>query len=56
MSHCVILMSLFEVLTPHDGGRYHIATSPLICSANQWTDFYMITVSIIKELKIYCLE
>ena len=27
-----------------------IETSPLICSANQWTGFYMITVSIMKEL------
>ena len=27
-----------------DGGRYyHTETSPLICSANQWTGFYMIT-------------
>ena len=34
----------------HDGGRYHIETSPLICSANQWTDFYMITASVMKEL------
>ena len=33
-------------------GRYHIDTSPLICSANQWTGFYMITASIMKELKI----
>ena len=21
----------------HDGDRYHIETSPLICSADQWT-------------------
>ena len=27
----------------HDGGRYHIETSPLICRANQWTGVYMIT-------------
>ena len=26
-------------LTFQDGGRYHIETSPLICSANQWTGF-----------------
>ena len=32
----------------HDGGRCHIETSPLICSANQWTGFYMITASIMK--------
>ena len=36
----------------HDGGRYHIETSPLICGANQWTGFYMITASIMKELTI----
>ena len=35
----------------HDGGRYHIETSPLICSANQWTGFYMITASVMKELE-----
>ena len=47
----------------HDRGRYHIETSPLICSSNQWTSFYMIcssnqwtsfymiTASIMKELK-----
>ena len=23
----------------HDGGCYHIETSPLICRANQWTGF-----------------
>ena len=35
----------------HDGGRYHIKTGPLICRANQWTGFYMITASTMKELK-----
>ena len=34
-----------------DGGRYHIETSPLICSVNQWTGFYMITASVMKGLK-----
>ena len=33
-----------------DGGRYHIETNPLICSANQWTGFYMITASVLKGL------
>ena len=33
-----------------DRGRYHIETSPLICEADQWTGFYMITVSVLKEL------
>ena len=34
----------------HDGGRYHIETIPLICSANQWTGFYVITASAVREL------
>ena len=34
----------------HDGGRYHTETSPLICGANKWTGFYMITASVMKEL------
>ena len=33
-----------------DGGRYHIETSPLICYANQWNGFCMITASVLKEL------
>ena len=33
-----------------DGGPYHIETNPLICSANQWTDFSMIGTSAVKEL------
>ena len=35
----------------HDGGRYHIETSPLIGTVNQWTGFYMITTSVMKVLK-----
>ena len=34
----------------HGRDRYHIETSPLICRAKQWTSFYMITVSVMKEL------
>ena len=34
----------------HDGGRYHIEPSPFICFSNQWTGFYMITASVMKEL------
>ena len=34
----------------HDGGRYHIETNLLICGANQWTGFYMITASVMKGL------
>ena len=33
----------------HDGGRYHIETNPLICSANKWAGFY-IAASVMKEL------
>ena len=33
-------------------GCYHIENSPLICSANQWTGFYMITASVMKGLMI----
>ena len=36
----------------HDGCRYHIETSPLICCASQWTGFYMIMAFAMKELKI----
>ena len=32
--------------------RYHVETSLLICRANQWTGFCMITASVMKELKI----
>ena len=28
----------------------HIETSPLISSADQWTAFYMITASVLREL------
>ena len=38
----VILVKLF-----HDGGPYHIETSPLICRAS----FFMIGTSVMKELK-----
>ena len=35
----------------HDGGIYHIETSPLICTANQWTGFYMTGTYVMKEFK-----
>ena len=35
----------------HDGGPYHIKASSLICSANQWTGFYMVGTSVKKELR-----
>ena len=30
---------------------YHVETGPLICRAHQWTGFYMITASVMKQLK-----
>ena len=39
-----------------DGGHYHIETSPMICGANQWTGFYMITASVLKGLRIIASE
>ena len=33
----------------HDGGSCPIETSPLICSANQWTGFCMIGTSVMKD-------
>ena len=51
---CKTVFKKFEVMVFHDGGCYHIETSPLICcSANQWTGFYMIPVSIMKELSAF---
>ena len=38
-----------RLLLFHDGGPYHIEISPLICRANQWTSFYMIGTSIMKD-------
>ena len=46
--HTVYILGEIELF--HDRGRYDIETSPLICSVNQWTGFYMITVSVMKEL------
>ena len=34
-------------------GLYHVETSPLICSVNQWTSFYMIVTSVMKEWTIF---
>ena len=44
-SYLILFIKLF-----HDGGCYHIETSPLISKANQWTGFYLITASVMKEL------
>ena len=42
--------SLYQLF--RDRGRYHIETNPLICSANQWTSFYMISAPVVKEFKV----
>ena len=33
----------------HDEDPFHIETSPLFCSEKQWTGFYMIGTSAMKE-------
>ena len=35
----LMIYTIHEIF--HDGGPYHIKTSPLTCRANQWTGFYM---------------
>ena len=43
---------LFQLQLFHDGGLYDIETSSLICSADQWTGFYIIGISVMKELNL----
>ena len=50
ISHFIVLL-IFSVYLFQDVGLYHIETSPLICSANQWTGFYIIGTSVMKEFK-----
>ena len=38
----VLIYVYLMVELSHDLGSYHIKTSPMICSENQWTDSYMI--------------
>ena len=45
-----VLVPLLHHALFHDEERYYTETSPLICRANQWTGFCMITASVIKEL------
>ena len=49
MIYCELILTLQLF---HDGGRYHIETSPLICSVNQRTGFYMITAFVMKEFSV----
>ena len=51
--YCVLILIVYLLF--HDGGRYHIETSRLICRANQWTGFYMITASAMKELSNFSM-
>ena len=37
----------------HDGGLCYTEISRLICSANQWTGFYMIETSVMKEFSFF---
>ena len=37
-------------------GRYDLETSPLTCFTSQWTGFYMITASVMKELNCYTVS
>ena len=51
----VIFPSLLTLLTSNCKlfitGSYYIETSPLICSLNQWTGFFMLGTSVVKEVK-----
>ena len=42
---------ILQIYLFHNGGPYHIETSPLICYANQnqWTGLYMIETSVITD-------
>ena len=51
-----IITAHLSLLPFHDGGRYHIETSPLICGANQWTGFYMITAFVMKGLTLMTMN
>ena len=44
-SKVMLLLSL-----SHDRGPYHVETRSLISRTNQWTGFYMISISVMKEL------
>ena len=35
---------------------YHTETSPMICFANQWTGFHMLTASVMKGLICHCVS
>ena len=43
--------TIFGLTLFHEGSPYYIETSSLICSANQWTSFYLTETSVLKDLK-----
>ena len=53
--YCRLLLcrNYWRFLLIHDGGPYHIETSPFICPENQWTGFCMIATFIMKELVLW---
>ena len=51
----VILETIFT-LTLSWRMALHLETNSLICSSNQWTCFYMIGTSVMKELNRSCRE
>ena len=44
----IFILKLF-----HERGPHHIETSLLICTASQWIGFYMILISVMKDLKCF---
>ena len=49
-------MRLWLTLTFLRRSSYHIETSALVSSGNQWTGFYMVGTSVMNELKIKVLK
>ena len=57
LGHIHFLLSLtISWQRPLSYRNQSIDFSPLICSTNQWTGFYMNTASVLKELKLLELE
>ena len=48
-SHVFFSVFWIDIYLFHDGGQYHVETSPLIYSANQWTGFYMMGTFVLRE-------
>ena len=56
MSYLCHLVSIFILIIVifHDGASYYIETSSLTWGVDQWTGFYMIEPSVMKEMKHTC--